>query len=125
MSSLKDINIKIKSLEKNLDFNDIDKLRELCLLYQEKDFLQESKKTNNYETKRKYKQKLKKNYGVNYWIAEQENEEGIHYYKKVYNSGGRRLGKKLTAKKMRKIGANVDKKGAFYRKVVPYDWYVY
>ena len=125
MSRLKDINIEIKSLEENLDFNDIDKLKELCLLYQEKELLLKSKKRNHYEKKKFYKQKLKKAYGINYWITEQTNEEGIHYYKKVYNSGGRQLGKKLTAKKMRKIGANVEKKGATYRKIVPYDWYVY
>lgn len=125
MSRLKDINIKIKSLEKNLDFDDIDTLKELCLLYQEKDYLLETKKKNHYENKKFHKKKLEKAYGVNYWITEQVSEEGISYYKKVYNSGGRQLGKKLTAKKMRKIGANVEKKGATYRKIVPYDWYVY
>ena len=124
MSKINDIYEKISQLEADYDYEECE---EFDALFDKLLFLEKQKRAVNLENKKKYKEKLKKQYNKNenYWVTEQESEEGKLYYKKCYNSGGRQLGKKITTKKIRKAGIFVEKKGATYRKMVPYSWYVY
>lgn len=124
------INQAIRNLENQLlEIEDEETKKDIYLelyeLYEEQERYLRNKRKNRYEDKKRHKEKLKRNYGVNYWIAEQENEFGEKYYKKVYNSGGRKVGKRITSKKVRKMGAKLPRNGAYYRKTVPYTWYVY
>lgn len=121
MSKIDEVYRKISQLEEEYDYEEFDMLFDRMILEEKQE------RAINLANKKKYREKLKKQYNSNenYWVTEQESEDGKLYYKKCYNSGGRKLGKKLTTKKMRKSGILVDKKGATYRKVVPYNWYVY
>ena len=130
MSKLSEINKSIRNLEARLlevENEEVEKeiYLQLYNLYNEQNYLLNCKKQNRYDKKKQYKEKLKANYGVNYWIVEKESETGELYYMKAYNSGGREVAKKLTSKKARKTGLSIANKGNNYRRIVPYSWYVY